>query len=179
MFEGAWKWKLSAAHLFLDKLKENRFPGISEVSALVEELQDECNMASWNTRLQFPHVHKARVTRVQLGQFTQQSSPLREEVAPEDISDQREVADHAHPDYKYDFDYVVSELEQVGDREGFIAGEERDGWAGCEGRGWGAVEVGEVVKRARRYSFNVSLYRIGHTQRQICTRRSERSASRW
>lgn len=107
-FEDAWKHKLRLAEAFLEKLKEKDFPGVQEVAALVEQLKDEFNTATWDTRALFPHAHKERTVRVSLGHFEKTPSPLRREVLPEDIPEPPEVIGPDHPDYEYDWDYVAS-----------------------------------------------------------------------
>ncbi|KAF1925726.1 uncharacterized protein M421DRAFT_69272 [Didymella exigua CBS 183.55] len=107
-FEGGWKRKLRLAEIFLGRLKEMRFPGVQEVNALVEQLKDEFNTATWNTRTLFPHAPKEHTVRVSLGHFKKAPSPLRREVLPEDIPEQSKVNGPDHPDYKYDYGYIES-----------------------------------------------------------------------
>ena len=107
-FEDGWKRKLSAAKAFLEAIKEKDFPGVPEVAALVEQLQEESNTASWNSRNIFPHMHKERKKRVNLGHFDRKPSPLRQEVLPKDVPEATEVIHPEHPDYEYDWDYVAS-----------------------------------------------------------------------
>jgi len=59
-FEDGWKHKLKLADTFLDKLKEKGLPGVREVEALVEQLKEDFNTATWNTRTMFSHAHKER-----------------------------------------------------------------------------------------------------------------------
>ena len=107
-FEKNWERKLSMAELFLEKVKEKRFPGVQEVTALVKQLRDDFNTASWDTRTLFPHVHKERAVRVNLGHFEKRPSPLRQELLPEDVLEPPEVIHPSHPNYMYDWDYVAS-----------------------------------------------------------------------
>lgn len=107
-FEDGWKRKLSMAELFLKKLRERQHPGVQEVTALVEQLKDEFNTSTWDTRVLFPHAHKERAVRVTLGYFEKMPSPLRNEVLPEDIPEPTDVIGPEHPDYEYDWDYVAS-----------------------------------------------------------------------
>ena len=151
-FEERWKHKLAAADAFLEKLKENDFPGVYEVTALVEHLGDDFNTASWHTRTLFPHALKEHTVRVERGHFERRSSPLRCAVSPADIPEPPHVVvDSSHPDYQYDGDYVAStdplhpvdvswmlqhlsleEFEQDSSGVGFDAREAENAWAG----GW-------------------------------------------
>ncbi|KAF1357313.1 hypothetical protein EJ07DRAFT_129713 [Lizonia empirigonia] len=106
-FEEGWKQKLLVAETFLQKLEED-FPGVQEVVALVEQLTDEFNTASWNTRSLFPHFPKESPIRVTLGQFEKRPSPLRRDVLPEDIPEPSDTTHPEHPDYEYDWDYIAS-----------------------------------------------------------------------
>lgn len=56
----------------------------------------------------FPHSHKDRCTRVNLGHFTARASPLRQELLPGDVSDPPDVTQSNSSDYEYDWDYVAS-----------------------------------------------------------------------
>ncbi|KAF3051168.1 hypothetical protein E8E11_010721 [Didymella keratinophila] len=107
-FEDGWKHKLKLADTFLDKLKEKGLPGVQEVKALVDQLKEDFNTATWKTRIMFPHAHKERTVRVGLGQFHRVPSPLSREVLPEDIPEPVEVIGPDHTDYEYDWDYVTS-----------------------------------------------------------------------
>lgn len=162
-FESVWIRKLSIPDLFLTRLNEHGFPGVPEVSVLIEQLRDEFNTASWGTRTLFPHSHKAHTTRVHLGRFERVGSPLRREVALDEIRECPEVIDYSHPDYIYDGDYIAStdplhpvdvryahslddvdtgwvrdhlSPEEWGQMEhdmGFINEDEASLWAGCSG----------------------------------------------
>src|SRR5690242_1836242 len=107
-FEENWKRKLSRAELFIAKLKEKGFSGEQELAALVEQLKDEFNAATWDTRSLFPHVHKDRAVRINLGRFVRRPSPLRHEVFNEDIRGPSDNVDPNNPDCEYDWDYVAS-----------------------------------------------------------------------
>lgn len=107
-FEEGWKRKLLMAETFLQKLQETSFPGVQEVVALAEELTDEFNTASWNTRSLFPHFPKENPMRVNLGQFKKRPSPLRRGLLPEDIPEPTDAIHPEHPDYEYDWDYIAS-----------------------------------------------------------------------
>lgn len=107
-FEDGWKQKMRLAETFLGKLKEKGLPGVREVETLVEQLKEDFNRATWNTRTLFPHAHKERTGRVSLGQFQKAPSPLSRELFPEDISEPLEVIGSDHPDYEYDWDYIAS-----------------------------------------------------------------------
>jgi hypothetical protein len=160
VFESAWNHKLELAEAFLNKLKEKRLPGVREVDALVEQLKEQFNTATWGTRTLFPHAHKERTVRVSLGYFEKAPSPLSREVLPEDIPEPPEIVGPDHPDYDYDWDYVAStdpihpvdtnyahpldevdlswmlnhlspeEFDQSGDGIGFNADEAEMAWAG-------------------------------------------------
>lgn len=147
------------AELFLKKLRERQYPGVQEVTALIEQLKDEFNTSTWDTRVLFPHAHKERAVRVTLGYFEKMLSPLRNEVLPEDIPEPTDVIGPEHPDYEYDWDYVAStdpihpvdtnyahpfdevdpswmlnhlspeEFEQCGDGIGFDVNEANTAWA--------------------------------------------------
>ncbi|KAF2624721.1 hypothetical protein BU25DRAFT_347286 [Macroventuria anomochaeta] len=107
-FEKGWNRKLEWAKTFRGKLREKEMPGMQEVAALVEQLEDDFNTASWNTRAVFPHFHKERSVRASLGHFRKAPSPLRQEVLPSDIREPPEVIDPNHPDHEYDWDYIAS-----------------------------------------------------------------------
>ncbi|KAJ4369458.1 hypothetical protein N0V86_009293 [Didymella sp. IMI 355093] len=160
VFESAWNHKLKLAEAFLNKLKEKGLPGVREVGALIEQLKEQFNTATWGTRTLFPHAHKECTVRVSLGHFEKTPSPLSREVLPEDIPEPSEIVGSDHPDYDYDWDYVAStdpihpvdtnyahpldevdpswmlnhlspeEFEQSGDGIGFDAGEADLAWAG-------------------------------------------------
>ncbi|KAF2995526.1 hypothetical protein E8E13_002063 [Curvularia kusanoi] len=106
--EEKWKIKLETAELFLSKLKEKDFPGVREVSALVEQLRDEMTDAMWSTRMLFPHAHKARVGRLSLGYFEKRGSPLRYELLPDDIPDDPVAFDYSDPGHEYNYSYIAS-----------------------------------------------------------------------
>ncbi|KAF9691754.1 hypothetical protein EKO04_010389 [Ascochyta lentis] len=96
------------AERFLQKLKEKNLPGVQEIAALVEQLIEEYNMASWNTRILFPHLGKERCLRINLGYFKKTSSPLRQELLPEDVPEPPNITPADDQDYVYDWNYVAS-----------------------------------------------------------------------
>lgn len=83
-------------------------PGVQEVAALIETLEEDFNSASWSTRALFPHSHKERGVRINLGHFEKAPSPLRQEVFPDDVPEPPNVVDSDNLDYVYDWDYVAS-----------------------------------------------------------------------
>ncbi|KAH6625679.1 hypothetical protein C7974DRAFT_277558, partial [Boeremia exigua] len=101
--------KLSMAEGFLEKITEKQFPGVLEVTILVDELKNRLSTETWVAQKRFPDTHKDRtIIRVELGHSTAQASPLRNEVFPDDIPEPPEVIHPDHPDYVYDYDYVAS-----------------------------------------------------------------------
>ena len=81
---------------------------MQEVAALVEQLKDGSNTASWNSRLSFPLLHKERYRHVELGYFEKAPLPLREEVPSEDIPEPAEIIHFDYPDCYYEWKYVAS-----------------------------------------------------------------------
>lgn len=107
-FEDGWRYNLRLAESILGKLKQKSLPGVRKVEALVEQLNEDFNSASWNTRTLYPHAHRERTLRPSLGQFHKTPSPLSKEVLPEDIPEPVRVVGPDHPNYEYDWNYVAS-----------------------------------------------------------------------
>lgn len=112
LWESHWESKLGRARSFLAKLTEKRMAGVDEISTLVRELDEQYYMASWDAKnMQIPaHSFKKSVARVSITYHQTASSPLTQEVRPEDVVDpKKHVKDWTEMDEDdSDGDYIAS-----------------------------------------------------------------------
>ncbi|KAF2027607.1 hypothetical protein EK21DRAFT_71615 [Setomelanomma holmii] len=107
-WEGAWKLTLERANKFLEKVQQRDMPGVTEIGALVKELEVKYASASWDTRNMFAPEVKPKVSRVKHSWYEKLPSPLPHEVLPEDVVDFKAKQWHEMDEHDYDGNYVAS-----------------------------------------------------------------------
>ena len=108
-WESEWLSKLKRAGTFLAKLSEKGLYGTSEITALVQELNETYQKASWDARHMASYAFKKSVARVNATHHKTSPSPLSQEVQPEDVVElQREKRWDEMQEDDYDGNYVAS-----------------------------------------------------------------------
>ncbi|KNG45347.1 hypothetical protein DDE82_002464 [Stemphylium lycopersici] len=108
-WESNWLSKLERAATFLARLSENGCSGTGEITALVQELNETYQKASWDVQHMTSFASKKSVARVNVTHHKTSPSPLSQEVRPEDVVElQREKQWEEIQDEDYDGNYVAS-----------------------------------------------------------------------
>ncbi|KAF2112580.1 hypothetical protein BDV96DRAFT_601979 [Lophiotrema nucula] len=87
-WDGDWALRLARAQYFRDQLIEKQLRFVLPISDLVEDLKQEYDQEAWEMRTIYPSSIKSKFGRVKLGLKDTGSSPLKQEVLPEDVFDE-------------------------------------------------------------------------------------------
>lgn len=130
-WEDEWEARLERANAFLHSLEEQGSLAVDKVAQLVTQLESDYKAAAWSARSEFGPGPTSRVNKVKHAPVKRTSSPLRQEVQPEEVPD-REVAkgwlDMTEEDYDGDYVGYTDPLHPINTDYNFPSMDQDDSW---------------------------------------------------